>query len=136
MDGASNDWIARQATEILNEIQPDNIVIQWSYSHRREFEDTSMSDVSRRSQGDATNDLRDTPNLCNNIKMVNDNAVTTNIIHSFIPEFIPNCRIRYDLIIKILSYIYIYTILPAKSSHSLNRLTMQEIIIIMTYKLH
>jgi len=106
MDGASNDWIARQATEILNEIQPDNIVIQWSYSHRRELEDTSISDVSRRSPGDATNDLPNTPNLCNNIKMVNDNAVTTNIIHSFIPEFIPNCRIRYNLIIKILSYIY------------------------------
>lgn len=36
MDGASNNWIARQAVKILQEVQPRIMVIHWSYLHRRE----------------------------------------------------------------------------------------------------
>jgi hypothetical protein len=36
MDGASNNWIARQAWHILKSIQPKALVIHWSYLHRRE----------------------------------------------------------------------------------------------------
>lgn len=36
MDGASNNWIARQARAILTEIQPEIMIIHWSYLHRRE----------------------------------------------------------------------------------------------------
>lgn len=36
MDGASNNWIARKIQELLTEIVPRTIVIQWSYAHRRE----------------------------------------------------------------------------------------------------
>lgn len=36
MDGASNQWIARRAGQICREIDPQNLVIQWSYLHRRE----------------------------------------------------------------------------------------------------
>ena len=36
LDGASNNWIARQAGAIINEIKPKNLIVQWSYSHRRE----------------------------------------------------------------------------------------------------
>ena len=36
MDGASNNWIARQAAEIIKKAQPDTIVVQWSFLHRRE----------------------------------------------------------------------------------------------------
>jgi len=36
MDGASNDWIARISIDILKQIQPKNMIIQWSYVHRRE----------------------------------------------------------------------------------------------------
>lgn len=36
MDGASNNWIARQATSILETIQPDFLILHWSYLHRRE----------------------------------------------------------------------------------------------------
>ena len=36
LDGASNNWIARQAGAIINEIKPENLIVQWSYSHRRE----------------------------------------------------------------------------------------------------
>jgi hypothetical protein len=36
MDGASNNWIARQAWHILKSIQPQALIIHWSYLHRRE----------------------------------------------------------------------------------------------------
>lgn len=36
LDGASNDWIARWAQNIIDEVQPRDMVIQWSFTHRRE----------------------------------------------------------------------------------------------------
>ncbi len=36
MDGASNNWIARQAQMIINSVAPQHMVIHWSYIHRRE----------------------------------------------------------------------------------------------------
>jgi hypothetical protein len=36
MDGASNNWIARIAVAILTQCPQANIVVQWSYMHRRE----------------------------------------------------------------------------------------------------
>ena len=36
LDGASNNWIARHARAIIDEINPKNLIVQWSYSHRRE----------------------------------------------------------------------------------------------------
>lgn len=36
MDGASNAWISRRAIEIAQTIKPKNMVIMWSFIHRRE----------------------------------------------------------------------------------------------------
>jgi len=36
MDGASNNWIARQAVQILEQVAPETMIIHWSYLHRRE----------------------------------------------------------------------------------------------------
>lgn len=36
LDGGSNNWIARQASYILNDIKPRNMVIHWSFINRRE----------------------------------------------------------------------------------------------------
>jgi hypothetical protein len=36
MDGASNEWISKIASTIADTIQPKNMVIMWSYLHRRE----------------------------------------------------------------------------------------------------
>ena len=36
LDGASNNWIARHARAIIDEIHPKNLIVQWSFSHRRE----------------------------------------------------------------------------------------------------
>lgn len=42
MDGASNNWIARKTVEILQKINPQHLVIHWSYTHRREADLTMM----------------------------------------------------------------------------------------------
>ena len=41
MDGASNQWISRKAQDILNSGLCDTMIIQWSYTHRRERTDLS-----------------------------------------------------------------------------------------------
>jgi hypothetical protein len=48
MDGASNNWIARRVKLIQEEIAPKNVVIMWSYLHRRESNDHNKSDEERR----------------------------------------------------------------------------------------
>lgn len=47
MDGASNEWIARTTKKIVSNITPVNIVIMWSYTHRREDPDAALSDEQR-----------------------------------------------------------------------------------------
>lgn len=36
MDGASNEWLARKTSDIMQSIAPKLIIIHWSYTHRRE----------------------------------------------------------------------------------------------------
>lgn len=48
MDGASNQWIARKAIDILNEVSPKIMVLMWSYAHRRESDNSTITDLQRR----------------------------------------------------------------------------------------
>jgi hypothetical protein len=48
LDGASNQWIARQAQTIQQELGPVPIVIMWSYLHRRENPASNLTDLQRR----------------------------------------------------------------------------------------
>lgn len=48
MDGASNDWIARRARDIIDAVRPHRMVIMWSYLHRRESHDLTLDDEQRR----------------------------------------------------------------------------------------
>jgi len=47
MNGASNQWISRKAAEVCNTIQPKNVVLMWSYAHRRESNIESNTDLER-----------------------------------------------------------------------------------------
>jgi hypothetical protein len=38
MDGASNNWIARKTVDILQKINPQHLVIHWSFTSRRELD--------------------------------------------------------------------------------------------------
>ena len=42
MDGGSNAWIARRACDIIAAVEPDIMVIQWSYTHRSEQQDNAL----------------------------------------------------------------------------------------------
>jgi len=57
MDGASNNWIARIAIAILKQFPQANMVVQWSFLHRREAELTPLLESKFR---DFYNVVRDT----------------------------------------------------------------------------
>lgn len=84
MDGASNDWIARQALNIIRNVQPRNMIIMWSYVHRREDPNSKLSDEERRigSLGGAT-ELEDQDNFQSCIVALKGSS--TNIVHFIIP---------------------------------------------------
>lgn len=86
MDGASNEWIARKVLQIQETIFPDLIIIQWSYSHRREHKDILLSDEDRRIYNCKEEIQQDNTNTISCIKAVAEKS-TSNVIHSFIPEF-------------------------------------------------
>jgi hypothetical protein len=100
MDGASNNWIARKAARVLNEISPKYIVIHWSFITRYEDGDESLRDEHRRRHVLITETharLIDQFNkLINQIEAVKNKS---NIIHSFIPNYLVDKK-NADLIIN------------------------------------
>jgi len=95
MNGASNDWIARRVQSIIDSFNPRVILIQWSYCHRRENANTTLSDEDRKIHFIAATGGRedfadmqqlDKQNCIENILKINSQP-STQIIHSFIPKF-------------------------------------------------
>jgi hypothetical protein len=83
MDGASNNWIARRTARIQKEINPTNIVIMWSYVHRREHKDCNLDDEHRRIHATKSTEFEDIVNLKNCVKMIKHN----NVIQLTIPNY-------------------------------------------------
>jgi hypothetical protein len=87
MDGASNQWIARRACQVLEQICPKHMIIMWSYFHRRELLDPTLTDMARRLHyGDLDQLTIDYDNFETCIKSVVDANKTTTIIHAMIPD--------------------------------------------------
>ena len=96
MNGASNDWISKRVQLIIDNFNPRFILIQWSYCHRRENADITLIDEDRRIHFIRTQDsceifadlqYLDKQNCIENILKIN-NQLSTQVIHSFIPNFI------------------------------------------------
>ena len=86
MDGASNQWIARRAQQIAQQTQPANMVIMWSYFHRREHPDPTLLDEDRRQHycDDRTVSWQqDVENFANCLRLLEN--LDTNIVHAFVP---------------------------------------------------
>ena len=87
MNGASNNWILQKANELLDQLQPDAIVIHLSYLHRGAKPDSSLSDEDRRLA--VRDGAVDTPlwlgQLQQDISKLNQRRGRTKIIYSFIP---------------------------------------------------
>lgn len=95
LDGASNNWIARRAVDIIEQVCPETIVIMWSFLHRRESPDLSLNDEERRLQfGDNIDKYDDINNIkeCYN-KIISASKNKTNIIYSIIPNVLPNTHL-------------------------------------------
>jgi hypothetical protein len=87
MTGASNTWIARKACEILQEIKPQHVVIQWSYFSRRESINTTRTELDRQLQHDSVLELsRDVDHFkqcLNQVELVKGHTV---VVHSVVPD--------------------------------------------------
>jgi hypothetical protein len=86
MDGASNEWIVRKINRIIEEINPQQLVVQWSYLHRGENPNSKLTDKDRRIAYSRDNilpfdQLMHFKNLRANIK-----NSTTQIVQSCIPR--------------------------------------------------
>jgi len=90
MDGASNEWIARQVCKIYSEVQPHNIVIMWSYIHRREDPNTTLSDLDRRIYQIKSTEEQDFANLMSCRNLVHDYCTNSNIVDLVIPGCWPS----------------------------------------------
>jgi hypothetical protein len=99
LDGASNDWIARKTQRLIEEINPTDIVIMWSYTNRREKNDNSLSDEDRRTQGSV---------FCNGLEnAVNFKSCLGSLSHSNITHTaIPNAYNSQNFIINYLNTLY------------------------------
>ncbi len=73
MDGASNNWISRKIQELVCEVVPKNIIVQWSYAHRRELTDQSkLSAIANTKWLNFYKDIKDpTWPECNHINDIN-----------------------------------------------------------------
>jgi hypothetical protein len=89
MDGASNNWIARQTNLIQKQISPVNIVIMWSYIHRRENKDCNLDDEQRRIYTIASTDVEDIDNLKSCFNLVKNNNVTQLSVPDSLPIINP-----------------------------------------------
>lgn len=84
MDGASNEWIARTVENIVGEIDPAQLVIMWSYTHRREKIKPSLSNEDRRMHSKNCTDHEDWENFLECKKRVD---LITKSIQFAIPFF-------------------------------------------------
>jgi hypothetical protein len=91
MDGASNQWIARQINLINSEIRPKHLIAMWSYFHRREHVDTALSDLQRRIRGQLENELEDFELFEQLILQVS----ADNLIHAVIPNCHESCSVTH-----------------------------------------
>ena len=87
MDGASNEWIARKVIDICKGVNPELIIIMWSYFNRRENSLTDLTDEDRRTYAEATSDEDDFENFLNCVNQVNLSA--KKCIHFIVPNASP-----------------------------------------------
>jgi hypothetical protein len=87
MDGASNNWIARKAVRVLNEIAPKYIVIHWSFFTRGENPNNNLRDEDRRLHHvEDISVSRQLEMFAACLKSIEQQKHSTHIIHSFIPN--------------------------------------------------
>jgi hypothetical protein len=85
LNGASNDWIARRAAELLDFFNPKLLIVHYSFSHRREKPFPDWHDNERTECEPIYTDSENFINWQNNFKKISNLRVP--LIHSFIPNW-------------------------------------------------
>lgn len=88
MDGASNEWISRVTQQICKQVQPKNIVVMWSYTHRRELEQQNLESDLRRLKFVRSSVQQDQENFLHCKAKVDQ--LDCDVIHFTIPNFCLN----------------------------------------------
>jgi hypothetical protein len=88
MDGASNEWIARKAISIINEIEPKFIIIHWSFIWRTELDNQTLPDEKRRLYFLPDDNFASAlSRFVATVKKLESQKKSTRIIYSTIPGF-------------------------------------------------
>lgn len=95
MDGASNEWISKTAIKILNEVKPVNMVLMWSYIHRRHSTpvkkpSNTIDDEQLRQHYIDSTDIEDMENFSQCVQSLLPWKDQTNFIHLTIPRYAPS----------------------------------------------
>jgi hypothetical protein len=85
LNGASNDWIARRAVELLEFFNPKALIVHYTFSHRRERSFPDWQDDERTECEPGYTDKENLINWQENFKKINN--LTVPIVHSFIPNW-------------------------------------------------
>lgn len=85
MDGASNEWIVRTAQKIAKLISPANIIVMWSFTHRREHPDSSLPDSSRKQHYVKSTAEQDWDNFLKCSQSLKE--INSNIVEFAVPNF-------------------------------------------------
>jgi hypothetical protein len=88
MDGASNEWILRRCMSIAKYIMPKTMIVMWSYLHRREHPDTSMTDEERRLHDGKTTVEEDLALFANAVSLIQE--VPCRVVQFVIPGCAPS----------------------------------------------
>lgn len=96
MDGASNEWIARTICDVYDLAQPRNMVIMWSYLHRREHPDANLSSRDRRLHSVRATMVQDFENFDSCRKQVQTYCADSNLIELVIPNFAPGIAVNFN----------------------------------------
>jgi hypothetical protein len=92
MDGASNNWISRKIQQIVTKVAPKNIVILWSYFHRRENPNTLLNDEQRRIYECNSTDQEDCANFINCVDSIKKYSEI-----NFVQFIVPNAQSVTDI---------------------------------------
>lgn len=85
LNGASNDWIARRSTELLNFFKPKLLIVHYSFSHRRERPQPTWHDNERTECEPIYSESENFENWKKNFETIS--LLKVPVIHSFIPNW-------------------------------------------------
>lgn len=93
-NGVGNSWIVEFALDVIDEVAPTDMILHWSYTHRRKVDRWNhVHHLNTTPEDDA--DL-----MIELIREIESKKQSTNLIHSFIPDFHGNCNEMYNRIVR------------------------------------